>query len=169
MLIFKILISSLVVCLCGVIGIRKAKKYESREYILREAISLFKGIENEITYTLTPIPNAIESVRCSMKTRLKDILGAVSYELMQYNVSDINIVSEISKLDELTPYDKQLISAGIIELGKTDVEGQIAKINMTCRGLENQLNDSIEDKKKNSKVYKTVGFATGLMLAVVFI
>ena len=91
------------------------------------------------------------------------------YELLQYNASGENITNEISKLEELTPYDKQVIASGIIELGKTDVEGQIAVINMTCSTLENQLADSIEDKKKNSKLYKTVGLATGLMIAIIFI
>ena len=169
MLIFKFLVAILVVCVCGQVGVRKAKRYENREYILREALFLFKGIENEIKYGLTPLPNAIESVRVTMKTSLKDVLGAVGYELLQYNVQDTNIVNEIAKLDELTPYDKQIISSGIIELGKTDVEGQITKINMICASLKNQLNDSIEEKKKNSKMYKTVGFAMGLMIAVVFI
>ena len=40
---------------------------------------------------------------------------------------------------------------------------------MTSVTLENQLQDSIEAKKKNSKLYKTVGLATGLMIAIVFI
>lgn len=169
MLGLKLIIAVLIVGTCGVIGLKKSKKYESREYILREAINLFKGLENEIKYTLATIPNAIESCRMNMKTSLKEIMGAVSYELLQYNSSGENITNEISKLEELTPYDKQVIASGIIELGKTDVEGQVAVINMTCSTLENQLADSIEDKKKNSKLYKTVGLATGLMIAIIFI
>lgn len=169
MLVFKLVVAILIVGICALIGIRKSQKYESREYILREAIVMFKGIKNEINYTLTPIPNAIESVRQSMKTRLKEIMGAVSFELMKYNSSSERVASEIATLDELTPYDKQVISNGIISLGKTDVEGQISSINMTCVTLENQLEDSIESKKKNSKLYKTVGIATGLMIAIVFI
>ena len=169
MLTIKLIIAITIIVICATIGITKAKKYESREYILREAIGLFKGIKNEINYTLTPIPNAIESVRQNMKTNLKNILGAVSLELLQYNSSNEAVVNEISRLNELTDYDRQVISNGIISLGKTDVEGQISVINMTCDTLENQLIDSIEAKKKNTKLYKTVGIATGLMLAIVFI
>ena len=169
MLVLKLVISVLIITVCTVIGIKQAKKYESREYILREAIGLFKGIKNEINYTLTPIPNAIEAVRQNMKTGLKYVMGAVSYELLQYNTSEDIVASEIAKLEELTPYDKQVISNGIISLGKTGVDGQMGVINMTCNTLESQLQDSIEDKKKNSKLYKTVGIATGLMIAIVFI
>ena len=169
MLILKLVIAVLIVAICTVIGIRKSKKYECREYILREAVMLFRGIKNEISYTLTPIPNAIESVRQNMKTSLKEVMGAVSFELLQYNASGEKVTNEIARLTELAPYDVQVISNGIISLGKTDVDGQESVINMTCDALENQLVDSIESKKKNSKLYKTVGIATGLMIAIVFI
>lgn len=169
MLILKLSVAIAIVVICTALGIMKSKKYESREYILREAIGMFKGIRNEINYTLTPIPNAIESVRQNMKTALREVMGAVSFELLQYNVSVENVANEIARLIELTPYDRQVISNGIISLGKTDVEGQMGVINMTCTTLENQLEDSIEAKKKNSKLYKTVGLATGLMIAIVFI
>ena len=79
------------------------------------------------------------------------------------------LTNEIAKLSELTPYDVQTISNGIITLGKSDVDGQAGSINMTSVTLKNQLQDSIEAKKKNSKLYKTVGLATGLMIAIVFI
>lgn len=169
MLVLKLLIGLGIVIVCTALGIIKSKRYESREYILREAIMLFEGIKNEIQYTLTPIPNAIESVRQNMITPLKDVMGAVSFELLQYNTSKEKITNEIAKLSELTPYDVQTISNGIITLGKSDVDGQAGSINMTSVTLKNQLQDSIEAKKKNSKLYKTVGLATGLMIAIVFI
>ena len=169
MLVLKVLTAIAIVAVCTALGIIKSKRYESREYILREAIMLFEGIRNEISYCLTPIPNAIETTRQNMITPLKDVMGAVSFELLQYNASSENITNEIATLTELTPYDVQTISNGIISLGKTDVDGQIGVINMTNVTLKNQLNDSIEAKKKNSKLYKTVGLATGLMIAIVFI
>jgi len=169
MLVLKLLIALAIVIVCTALGIIKSKRYESREYILREAIMLFEGIKNEIQYTLTPIPNAIETVRLNMITPLKEVMGAVSFELLQHNVSNEKITNEIAALGELTPYDVQTISNGIISLGKTDIDGQIGVINMTSVTLENQLQDSIEAKKKNSKLYKTVGLATGLMIAIVLI
>lgn len=169
MLILKLLIALAIVAVCTAMGIIKSKCYESREYILREAIMLFEGIKNEIRYSLTPLSNAIESIRQNMVTPLRDVMGAVSLELLQCNISNENITNEVATLKDLTPYDIQTISNGIISLGKTDVEGQMGVINMTSATLENQLRDSIEEKKKNSKLYKTVGLATGLMIAIVLI
>ena len=169
MLIVKCVILIAIVLICSLIGVNKAKKYESREYILRETIMLFKGIENEIKYTLATIPNAIESVRVNMKTKLKAVMGAISYELLKCNISKEKISDQVSCLSELTDYDRQVISNGIIELGSSDVDGQIGVIELTLKTLENQLSDSIEIKKKNSKVYKTIGIATGLVIAIILI
>ena len=169
MLVIKVVLSFVIVGICAYIGILKSKKYESREYILREAIILFKGIENEIKYTLAILPNAIESVRVNMKTGLKNVLGNVSYELLQTNLKEENVYNEIASLKELSIYDKQVITNGILELGKTDVEGQIGIINMTLNTLDSLLIDAIEEKKKNSKLFKTVGLATGLMIAIILI
>lgn len=169
MLVLKVILALAIIAICTAIGIIKSKKYESREYILREAIILFNGIKNEISYTLTPLPNAIESVRQNMKTSLKDVMGAISYELLQYNSKSETVVNELTNIIELTPYDVQVISNGIISLGKTDASGQMGIIEMTCETLQTQLEDSIELKKKNSKLYKTVGIAMGLMIAIVFI
>lgn len=169
MLIFKIVVSGLIVVICTLIGFKKSERYKSREYILREAIMLFEGLKNEIKYTLTPIPNAIEALRVNMKTSFKNVLGAVSIELLKHNTSGETVALEIAKLQELTEYDRQVISNGINALGKTDVEGQMGNINLTCTTLNTLLEDSIEAKKKNSKLYKTIGIATGLMIVIVFI
>ena len=119
--------------------------------------------------TLSTLPNAIESIRMNMKTSFKDVLGSISYELLKYNASGEKIAEEMASLTELTPYDRQIISNGIFELGKTDIDGQIGIINRTCNILKNQLEEAIDSKKKNSKMYKTIGFAMGLMIAILFI
>lgn len=169
MLIIRVLIAIGIVVISSLIGIKKAKKYESREYILKETIDLFKGIQNEMEYTLSSIPNAIESIRIRFKTRLRDVLGAVSFEMLKHNIQLNTITNEIENLEELTAYDRQIISLGLIELGKTDIKGQIGIIKSTCINLERQLKEATDERQKNSKLFKTVGVATGLIIAIIFI
>lgn len=169
MLVIKLLIGTGIVIIGALLGIKKAKQYESRERILKEAIDLFKGIQNEMEYTLSSIPNAIESIRIRFKTILKDVLGVISFEMLKYNMDKKVVINEIEKVEALTPYDKQILSLGLIELGKTDVKGQIGIINSTCANLEVQLKEAVDEKQKNSKLYKTVGVATGLIIAIIFI
>lgn len=169
MLMIKLIVAGGIVGVCTILGIFKSKKYETREHILRESILLFSGIENEIKYSLTTLPNAIEMVRHNMKTMLKEVLGAISVNMLEgkHEIQDITL--ELDRLIELTSYDKQIISQGLNMLGASDVEGETGVIRLAISNLESQLMDATENKKKNSKLYKTVGMATGLMIAIVFI
>jgi len=169
MIMLKLILAGGIIAACTGLGISKSKKYESREYILRETIMLFKGIENEIKYSLTTIPNAIEIVRQNMRTYLKDVLGAIVVNMLKGNISAFDLSLELDRLVELTSYDKQIISQGLSMLGNSDVDGEMGVISLSLANLETQLEDAIENKKKNSKLYKTVGMATGLMIAIVFI
>lgn len=169
MLAVKIIVSGAIIATCTMLGISKSKKYESREYILRECIMLFRGIENEIKYSLTTVPNAIEAVRQNMHTYLKDVLGAITTKMLEGNVLPQDISLELDKLIELTSYDKQIITQGLSMLGSSDVDGEMGVVKLTISNLETELTDAIEDKKKNSKLYKTIGMASGLMIAIVFI
>lgn len=169
MIILKIIIATIIVGICFMLGMKKSLMYEKREYILRESINLFKGIENEIRYMLMELPNAIESTRQNMRTSLKDVLGAISLKLLEPNITFEDIYTEIDMLNELKPYDKQILTQGIYSLGSTDVEGQMSLIKSTLNTIEVQLKYAIEEKQKNSKMYKTVGLCAGLMIAIIFI
>ena len=169
MIILKVVIALGIIFLCGYLGIRKSKKYETREHVLREAITMFYGIENEIKYMLYSLPNAIEATRQNLNTSLKDVMGSIGVELLKYNVSSATISNELERLIELTSYDKQVIFYGITNLGNSDVEGQMGVIQNTVSILESQLEEATKEKQKNSKLYKTVGIATGLMIVIIFI
>ena len=68
------------------------------------------------------------------------------------NEEDINVLKSLGKM-----------------LGNTDIEGQVSQIELT----ENLLNDKIleaqESKRKNTKLYKTLGIAAGLAIAIILI
>lgn len=159
----------LVVIVSTVLGLNKSKKFVEREVIISESITLFKRIQNEIVYLLSPLPNALESARQSLKTDIKDVIGAIGCKIIDGNFNVNSVEQELSKLWQLTSYDKQVISSGLISLGKADVSSQIGIISNTIELLETQKLDAREEKIKNSKLYKTVGLISGVMIAIIFI
>ena len=54
-------------------------------------------------------------------------------------------------------------------MGRSDIEGQINIIQNTINILENQINEANEIKNTNSKLYRTIGIISGLMLVIIFI
>lgn len=160
------------VVLCTILGMKRAKKYEIREYVLKDFITTFKSIENDIKYMLVSLPDAIEKIRHTLNTDIKDVLGAISVHMMEGNSQDElnrNINKEINSIYEINNYDKEIIYQGFSNLGKADLESQISIIENTVVNLGSQLNEANEEKNKNYKLYRTLGTAVGLMLAIVFI
>ena len=168
----KFSICILLVVICTILGIKKAKKYEIREYILNDYITTFKSLENDIKYMLVSLPDAIEKIRHTLRDDVKNVLGAISVHMVKE--SDINsmnkkVMNEINSIYELTSYDKEIIYQGFSSLGKADVESQVSIIQNTVTSLSRQLTEANEEKNKNFKLYRSLGTAIGLMIAIVFI
>ena len=54
-------------------------------------------------------------------------------------------------------------------LGQTDVEGQISEIEVTENFLNMQIENAEEEKKKNQKIYKTLGVVAGLVFVIILV
>lgn len=172
MIFFKLVISAVIIILSGYIGIYKAKSLKSREYILRDMVTFLNLVENEIKYMMSILPNAYESSRQKLITSLKDVIGQIVIDMLNSHSEvciEQSIVNNISKLNELTEYDKNIIISILKNLGRSDIDGQINIIQNGIKVLENQIIEASDIKNKNSKLYKTVGIITGVMIVIICI
>lgn len=172
MIVVKIIISISIVCITAYIGTYKARKLKQREYILREMVTFLKLVENEIKYMMNILPNAYEIARQKLSTELKIKIGQIVVDMLDsenLTYIDGSIEKNISDIESLDKYDKEVIISTLKNLGRSDVEGQINIIQNTINILENQISEANEIKNTNSKLYKTIGIVTGLMLVIIFI
>lgn len=168
-MVIKICLVVLVVIIPTLIGLKRARKYEQREQVLRESLVLFRRVSNDIKYNLSTVPNAIEASRQDFKTILKDVLGSISTAILDNTYSDMAVTSEIGSITCLLPYDKQVITNAILSLGTTDVDSQLGILNSTIDIIQDLEKEAGAEKVKNSKLYRTIGLVTGLMFAIVVI
>lgn len=54
-------------------------------------------------------------------------------------------------------------------LGQTDITGQLNKIKLTKEFLDRQIAESIDEERKNTKLYKSLGAVCGLMLVIILV
>ncbi|MNI93763.1 stage III sporulation protein SpoAB [compost metagenome] len=80
-----------------------------------------------------------------------------------------SIVDNISRIEGLSDYDKNVIISTLKNLGYSDVDGQLNIINNAKNILDNQIIEANEIKLKNSKLYRTLGTISGIMIVVIFI
>ena len=120
---------------------------------------------------LNSIPDSFEKSRMNLSSSLKNVIGAivVDMEKQGMNFMEKSIDINIAKLNNLSSYDKEIITSTLKSLGKGDFESQNNIINNTIDILENQIKEARDKKEKNSKVYKAVGVISGLLIIVIFI
>ncbi len=53
--------------------------------------------------------------------------------------------------------------------GKTDIDGQMSEINLFKEMLKNQIKKAEEEKKKNAKMYKSLGTIIGLSIVILLL
>lgn len=166
-MVIKCIFVMLIIAIPTIIGLKKSRRYDEREQVLKESALIFKRISRDIKYNLTTVPNAIEASRQDLTTDLKDILGSISTSILDNTYSEMKVSGEIAGITVLKPYDKQVIANGISTLGTTDVDTQLNILENTIVTIEDLEKEAKEDKNKNSKLYRTLGLVTGLMLAIV--
>ena len=134
-------------------------------------ITFLKLVENEMIYMLNSLPNSYEISRQRLSSKLKDVIGAIVLDMSEYGVDkiDMSITNNINLLSELNQYDKDIIISTLKNLGRSDLESQNNIIDNAITILRKQINEANSIKNKNSKVYRTVGIITGLIIVVVFI
>lgn len=172
MIAFKIIIGGLIVVVTTYIGFLVAKKLQKREETLRETILFFDMVENEIRYMLNVLPNAYESARQRLKGELKIVIGQIVVDMLasdNYELSGKTISSNINLLKELTSYDKEVIISTLKNLGRSDVDAQVNILENAKRTIQVQIDEAIEYKNKNSKLYKTVGTIAGMIIVIILV
>lgn len=171
MVIVKITLAIIIIGITTYMGILKSKKLYDREYILREMVSFLIGVQNEIKYCLSLLPNAYEAARMGLKTTLKYTIGNIVVDMLKEEefAVDKSIVDNVSNIDGLSIYDKNIIASTLKNLGKSNVESQINIIQNSISTLQNQIKEANEIKLKSSKMYRTIGMLSGLIIVVLFV
>lgn len=172
MIVIKIIISILIVALTAYIGSSKSRKLKEREYVLREMVTFLKLVENEIKYMMNILPNAYEIARQKLNTELKIKIGQIVVDMLDSNnmtYIEGSIEKNISEIESLDMYDKDIIISTFKNLGRSDIDGQMNIIQNTINILENQISEANENKRTCSKLYRTIGIIAGLMLVIIFI
>lgn len=171
MIFIKTIISIAILCITSYIGIEMATALKFREEILTDMITFLRLVQNEMVYMLNSLPVAYEMSRKRLTSRLKDVIGAIVVDMSEYGVDkiDMSITNNVNLLSSLNQYDKDIIISTLKNLGRSDLESQNNIIENGIAILQKQIKEANEVKLKSSKVYKTVGVISGLIIVVIFI
>ncbi len=169
MLILKIFILILIIAASCILGILLSKKYISREKEIKEMKIGLNMFSTKIKFTYEPIPNLFMEIASKIEgnvgnifrqaaIRMKEISAGEAWEQAleevphNFNKEDVIVLKNLSKM-----------------LGQTNLEGQISQIEVVNQFLTSRLENAGEERRKNEKMYRTLGMVAGLMIAIILI
>ena len=146
-----------------------SKKYSNRLRDLKEMRKALNFFEEKIKFTYEPVPDVFEEISHKVKDNMGEIFcnSSKTMENESAGVAWEKAVEEANS--NFTKEDKDIIKGLAKMLGKTDIDGQVSEIRLTCKFLDVQINDAENEKLKNEKLYKTLGATVGLALVIILI
>lgn len=169
MYVLKIVDLFLIVLISTYIGIYKSKVFKKRVFELRQIKNSLEIFKSKIEFTYEPIKDIFLDISKIVYERKENIFENFC-KLVDYKDVYIAWNESVEKtFSHLEKEDKDIVLMLGKLLGKTDKTGQINEINMVSNFLDEQILKSEENRKKNEKLYKTLGGVIGLTIAIIFI
>lgn len=151
------------------IGFLISKSYQNRVVELKEFKTILNIMKTKIKFTYEPLAEIFKQIAKDYDTEIEKIFGQMANQLSYYQVKEVweNCIqdADISIKQE----DKDVLKKLGKLLGQTDVEGQISEIEVTENFLNMQIENAEEEKKKNQKIYKTLGVVAGLVFVIILV
>ncbi len=169
MILIKWIVLILVFISSFTIGSLISKKYVNRVKELKEMKNALNIFETKIKFTYEAIPEIFEDISKQMDGVIGEVFK-ISTEKMKSKSAGEAWIESIDTINmNMNIEDKSILKNLGKLLGKTDIDGQISEIKLVNEFLNTQIELAESDKKKNEKMYKTLGGIIGLTLVIILI
>ncbi|CDE54418.1 MAG TPA: hypothetical protein DIU30_07510 [Clostridiales bacterium] len=151
------------------IGILISKMYENRVKELRQFKNILNIIKTKIKFTYEPLTEIFNQISQEKSSKIEEIFENMTYKLEFENVK-YSWMDAIQEADiSITQEDKDILKELGKVLGQTDADSQVNEIEVTESFLNMQIEKAEEARKKNQKMYKTLGVVVGLVFVIILI
>ena len=169
MYIVKFLNCILIIGVCTYIGINKANIFTLRVTKLRNLKSGFNIFKTKLEFSYEPIKECFLEISKIIYKEKNNIFKSYVTNLENDNFEDAWELSVAENSYGFSKEDILLINGFGKMLGKTDVKGQLNEINLADEFLDKQIFEAEEKKKKNDKLYKSLGIIMGIGIVIICI
>ena len=160
---FLILISS------TSIGFLISKKYANRVNELVTFSNLINILQNKIRFTKVPLSEVFEEIGNIKTNNTIASIFLVSSQKIKFTSCEAawnKAIEEKENELSLKEEDFNLIKKLGNTLGRTDIEGQMSEINQFNTLLQMQIKKAEDERKKNEKMYRSLGTIIGLAIVI---
>ena len=169
MIILKLIILVLIFIISTLIGILMSKKYVNRVKEIRDIKNALNIFSTKIKFTFEAIP----SIFLAISEKIDGNVGKI-FQFASENMDELSAGEAWKKALENTYTNMKKSDIETLKglgrfLGTTDAEGQINEIKLVDEFLNIQLEEAEIEKRKNEKMYRTLGIISGLTITILLI
>jgi stage III sporulation protein AB len=163
----------LIIVLSYAIGIIYSNTFRDRVKELEGFEKVVHEFENQISYVLAPIPEIVKLLKLQLNNPLNTFLSGFEENLLSGSMS-IQVAWKKSLDDNkgkfnLNSDDYEIITWFGNQLGTSDKETQVKNMEFTLEKLKNQRCSAEKAREKNGRLYKSLGLAAGIFIAIIII
>ena len=167
MQLIKYFILFLILILATMIGRFLSKKYVYRLEELEDIKNALNILKSKIKFTYEPIPEIFEEISKTSSRNISELFKTAKIKMNDLTANEAWEEAIEESQNNLKKEDKDVLKTLSKLLGQTDAEGQISQIEITENFLESKIQEAIEEKKKNEKLYTRLGTIMGLAIVII--
>ena len=167
MQLIKYFILFLILILATMIGRFLSKKYVYRLEELEDIKNALNILKSKIKFTYEPIPEIFEEISKTSSRNISELFKTAKIKMNDLTANEAWKEAVEESQNNLKKEDKDVLKTLSKLLGQTDVEGQISQIEITENFLESKIQEAMEEKKKNEKLYTRLGTIMGLAIVII--
>ncbi len=170
----KSIICTLIVAVCSYMGYAYGEQFKRRYSNLKELQRAVLQLENEILYSYTSLPVAIDNVGDKSRGAVKEFLKDMASKLKEnyfdsvYQIFTSSYEVHKDKLD-FKEEDAALLDDLTKSLGEVDIIGHKKIFNLFSETIKGNIEDAEESMKRNQKMYRYLGLCAGLGIVILIV
>ena len=155
------------------LGFFYGDKYSKRVENLMDLQQGIRILQSEVIIFSNPLPDALKNTSSRVSKEISKVFLIIRDNLLQNHSGDIyfSFLASESYLKNLFFKNEDIklfLSLGKI-IGKTNRSDQEKQFNFLLDELENQIIEAKEERKKNEKMYRSLGLLLGLGIIIILI
>ena len=167
MQLIKYFILFLILILATMVGKYLSKKYVYRLEELEDIKNALNILKSKIKFTYEPIPEIFEEISKTSSRNISELFKTAKIKMNDLTANEAWKEAIEESQNNLKKEDKDVLKTLSKLLGQTDAEGQISQIEITENFLESKIQEAMEEKKKNEKLYTRLGTIMGLTIVII--
>ncbi|PRX26900.1 stage III sporulation protein AB [Orenia metallireducens] len=165
----KLLGALIIISSSTTIGFIIAEQYLLRPKQLRELQTALQMLETEISYGVTPLPDAFAKLATSLSAPISTIFQVAQEELDSGMIAEEawhRAVNATYNQTALVSEDIDVLLDFGYNLGQTSIDDQVKYMNLAQHKLDALYQQAFTEKEEKVKLWRYLGVLVGVFLAI---